>query len=40
MNIPEVTNGYWFVLDRHSKAKDKYNEEDILKKIDIQIISL
>lgn len=31
MNIPEVSNGYWFVLDRHSKAKDKYNEEDIFE---------
>lgn len=29
MNIPEVSNGYWFVLDRHSEAKDKYNEDDI-----------
>lgn len=29
MNIPEVSNGYWFVLDRHSVAKDKYNEKDI-----------
>ncbi len=29
MNIPEVSNGYWFVLDRHSEAKDKYNEKDI-----------
>lgn len=29
MNIPEVNNGYWFLLDRHSKAKDKYNVEDL-----------
>ena len=31
MNVPEVSNGYWFVLDRHSKAKDKYNEEEIFE---------
>ena len=29
MNIPEVDKGYWFVLDRHSETKDKYNEKDI-----------
>lgn len=29
MNVPEVNNGYWFVLDRHSKAKNQHNEEDI-----------
>lgn len=29
MNIPEVGNGYWFVLDRYSKAEDKYNEDNI-----------
>lgn len=31
MNIPEISNGYWFVLDRHSAAKSKYNEKDIFK---------
>lgn len=29
MNVPEVINGYWFVLDRHNETKDKYNEKDI-----------
>ena len=29
MNIPEASNGYWFVLDRHSETKDKHNEKDI-----------
>lgn len=29
MNIPKVDKGYWFVFDRHSEAKDKYNEKDI-----------
>lgn len=29
MNIPEVSDGYWFVLDRHSESKDKYNEGNI-----------
>ena len=27
--IPLIENGYWFVLDRHSKATNKYNELDI-----------
>lgn len=31
MNIPEVNNGYWFVLDRHSRARDKYNSEELFK---------
>lgn len=31
MNIPEVKNGYWFVLDRHSKATNKYNEYGIFE---------
>lgn len=29
MNIPEVSNGYWFISDRHSRAKDKYNSEEL-----------
>lgn len=29
MKIPEVKNGYWFYLDRHSEATDKYNENDM-----------
>ena len=31
MNIPEVNKGYWFVLDRHSEAIDKYNETEIFE---------
>lgn len=29
MNIPEVSNGYWFISDRHSRAKDKYSSEEL-----------
>lgn len=29
MKIPEVSNGYWFISDRHSKAKNKYNSEEL-----------
>lgn len=29
MKIPDVKNGYWFYLDRHSEAADKYNENDM-----------
>ena len=25
IKIPFINNGYWFFLDRHSKATDKYN---------------
>ena len=27
--IPEVTNGYYFFYDRHSEARDPYNESDL-----------
>ena len=29
MNIPVIKNGYFFFLDRHSQADDKYNPYDI-----------
>lgn len=31
MEIPFVENGYWFVLDRHSKATNKYDENGIFE---------
>lgn len=29
ISVPIIENGYWFFLDRHSKAKDKYNYNDM-----------
>lgn len=29
ISVPIIENGYWFFLDRHSKATDKYNHNDI-----------
>ena len=28
MNMPIVENGYWFYLDRHSEADNKYDENE------------
>ena len=30
IKIPFINNGYWFFLDRHSKATDKYNYNEML----------
>lgn len=27
--IPNVENGYWYFIDRHTKTKDKYNYNEI-----------
>ena len=32
MVIPFVENGYWFFLDRHSKATNKYNYNDMFNR--------
>ena len=32
MSIPFVENGYWFFLDRHSKATNKYNYNDMFNR--------
>ena len=32
MSIPFVKNGYWFFLDRHSEATDKYNYNDMFNR--------
>ena len=29
MKLPSINNGYWFFLDRHSKATDKYNYNEM-----------
>ena len=29
ISVPIIENGYWFFLDRHSKATDKYNYNDM-----------
>ena len=29
ISVPIIENGYWFFLDRHSKATDKYNYYDM-----------
>lgn len=31
IKIPEIINGYWFFLDRHSEANDKYNESEMFE---------
>ena len=32
MSIPFVENGYWFFIDRHSKATNKYNYNDMFNR--------
>lgn len=29
LDIPEIKNGYYFFIDRHSESKDKFNDENI-----------
>ena len=29
MEMPNIENGYWFFLDRHSKAIDKYEYSEM-----------
>ena len=32
MVIPDIENGYWFFVDRHTEATDKYNYNDMFSR--------
>ena len=34
--IPEITNGYYFIIDRYNKKEIKYNDENLLKQASLK----